>query len=1631
MPTLEDVLAEDEPPSTFGSLFRFIGRPGFMFRNLLMGDFEGFARNVGQMGQEFLTGAFLNQNLSITGLLGYRRDITSAAQRPEFTDLLTKWGVVNKYALPESSKLALDMVGGFFTDPLSLLGGGAKSAGNLGLKLAAGGIEARGALATGIRTAGSAAQRLALESGTAARLESFGARAGRAGGLRRALAGAPGATAEERIGALAEGGAFPRFTPERAQRLIRGVEGNVAQDMFFENLRKAGAKLDRAGKLMPTPASLEGIGAWNLGVHAPQDFEGFMRGSQRFTFVPESAVGSAPTEIRQGLSTAVQNYKKIDTNVLGRPMSLVYKPGDESVARGAEALFRSVENVGKPGQTAASLQNAMGRSLTDGFRVLGIHDDWIKTFLKTNLPEANSEALVKNLGQINRLTLETPSNVLDEGMKLLLKEGMAPSSGLTVRSLPFGIGESALKSVADRAGWQFTQGRAYIPWGSIGGFTAPGLARKGLQLAGVDTANTVDKFAANLWDWTVKHFDRFLPSKALPGTKAMTSKAREVYYNRQGAIQGHANDLNRIVMERFSPVEQQIKTNLFLGTEEVYQQYQNALGKTLPEIDALWAKPPAIDGILDLGKTLDSVAAMKESGGDFRAFFKTAVPQLKELQSAIDILPHNPSLERKALGELVSGSDSVVPVVRRAARKAASVLREWDKFDGEALAARTQLRGVMKQLDVALAVETQARAARGVVEGGLEGKDFSLTAWRTLQEERAWLVKQTSTLASQHESLQASARAAMDPAARAEFLSKAADLEKLVSGGRQAHKELSKEIVKAGARLNRRGGGPEAWKIALDNLDGSVSRAADEVLKREEAGVLGKGKFLDDMLRTNKGMLQQVEASRDVFVAKSLWDKMLNDSVTQIGALRKLRTPEEFSVLRQHLTESFGLVQKKLETIPVFMRTVAKNEDDLLRGATKAKASWEWHKNNPFYLPHQVDTRLFDMLHDGTADKNMRIKIDDAFTRRRTYPTISEFRKALTNLADELGIPDEGSEDLVEGSFGALAFKRLVAFEHTKARQLLFQHAREVAKAKGGDWDTYTKWVRGVLSPVGPRQGLFLKLLGGGDFSIPDAAFTISDETIKKLNKLTDNPSFMRAVEKNGIRSVKLRWPGANYLYKPLLTSVPWNLRYHVRNVIAMPFMASFHPEMTLGDGSVTQARKAMLNSGLVRWVTNHLNDWTGTKIPEWGDPESALKLLPKGQRKDLATTWIVRALLAQGGEREAAWNVLERLNDKVGRYTWKEVRGGIEKFLGQPMTSADLLSGEQVEKLLTGAIAGRTETPAGAGILARTLKKAIEFGEKMAGEAEYRFRSRAFLNLLEKGYTIDDAIEQIQRTFVDYSRQTTVERAIRDIVPFSRFMIGSAAWAKGMAENPAGRGLNPFGASRLGSLTTLGTAQRSLQGGPGEVPVLPEGAGESIALPLPWRDKEGNRQFIVSLGLPQETTIQLLSVLGLRPEVIRQRILGASQPLLKASGEAITGHSFYFGTDWGSYRKAPAFLRGVGLASETAPGRYEVPGWVNELTNALPLAGLDSTINRATDPRSPVGSKLVNAFTGVRTQSVDTEYELQKRIVEFMKDKEQAGQVGKLETFFSKVPPEQTPAEIRVVLQAIQRERAQRKRKS
>ena len=191
---------------------------------------------------------------------------------------------------------------------------------------------------------------------------------------------------------------------------------------------------------------------------------------------------------------------------------------------------------------------------------------------------------------------------------------------------------------------------------------------------------------------------------------------------------------------------------------------------------------------------------------------------------------------------------------------------------------------------------------------------------------------------------------------------------------------------------------------------------------------------------------------------------------------------------------------------------------------------------------------------------------------------------------------------------------------------------------------------------------------------------------------------------------------------------------------------------------------------------------------------------------------------------------------------------------------------------------------------------------------------------------------------------------------------------------------------------------------------------------------------FLTQFGLIHENVNTLLSGVGDVHSLLSGRdvtpgewgsvaVLGALHPWLKGIMQYATGKDFFFGTEYGDYRRAPSWMTQVpgmesalsatGLltkeTSKSGKDYYKVPRWYHPVMGMTPLNRLSNEIHKVLDERKNWVERLILSQTGVKIVSVDQERELRRALGEWLKDQVRAGDIGKLEVFFAQgeLPPE------------------------
>lgn len=735
-----------------------------------------------------------------------------------------------------------------------------------------------------------------------------------------------------------------------------------------------------------------------------------------------------------------------------------------------------------------------------------------------------------------------------------------------------------------------------------------------------------------------------------------------------------------------------------------------------------------------------------------------------------------------------------------------------------------------------------------------------------------------------------------------------------------------------------------------------------------------------------------------------------------LGVAREKALAEIPAELRAEGSRFLDLYVDQIMTVPRELKQVGR---------------WEFDGKNPFYLPRQASLIFHELLDVTHKDVELSRRLGDVMRKAgRDYNSAEEFTAALAKLAEDAGLNVDGLV-LQDTNMPRLLRRRMLA--HYKSMSYLRTEAaaKRLQKIYNIPEPKLAAYLDAQFAPVRPKEGgtagVIAKFLAGGEFRVDvtdDATGGLvswakgleKDKEGRRFLKLDTELQYEEKIVEGGkkIRTpagkrhvLKILWPGLNSLYKPLQTSIaldragkpgiPLRPSFHVRNHIGAMTMAAFSPDIGLQQGAKAFA-EASMNGPLVRMFGK---DYDGSMITD-----------------------VARFL---NGDTDALARLAKNPAANVGNYSWQQVGKELQKHLGDRVSwgaGGKALGGagnvaDIMDRMSEFDYLGREIFENGPWI-SKKFRRMVKAGHDLANEIEVRHRAFHFLDLIKRGIDPAEASSIVGRAFVDYSTNSTTEWWIRQFLPFSKFAMGSALWAKSAAERPFATGL-----------TTMARIQGSFSGG--EAQFLPERAEDSLALPLPWLDAEGNQTFLLGLGLPLETTLNIMGANPLNPQGARRQILGALNPAVALPLEYVADRDFYFGDEFGNYRTAPEWIPRAMTKKIVLPNgkvRYEISGTANKILSSLPTSALDSMVNKLFATNRGWLDKTFNTLTGVRTMSIDQEREFKLRLQDYLKDKARSGQVGETLVYFARKGEGDMPEDLKVLLASLGELKAQQKKR-
>ena len=639
------------------------------------------------------------------------------------------------------------------------------------------------------------------------------------------------------------------------------------------------------------------------------------------------------------------------------------------------------------------------------------------------------------------------------------------------------------------------------------------------------------------------------------------------------------------------------------------------------------------------------------------------------------------------------------------------------------------------------------------------------------------------------------------------------------------------------------------------------------------------------------------------------------------------------------------------DVVESFQGDMKRTQDQLVR-----MGEWDTKVLDEFYFPNQASFS--------------RLK-GDPFRRGRKYASRDDFEHSLESLAEQMGYnpADLGFDGMNPGVLSEfdirdLHLKRLLAHNRTVMRSKANRHFKAMGMRKGDALDRYLSTQFAHL-PV--RENWLMKVIGGGKFDIPVPKGGMSDAKRKALHKagheIVKDPAEMqrlrdgtrpgRRVDPDAIARlpevIRYKWKGVNWFVKAPLTTMPQNPGYHIRNHVSSTIMARLADGIEVGFSEILQAIP----------YTNMIKGLDGL-LP---DPNHVATFIKAAEGDDAA-------LAALSGVM-------------VGNFKAEDVAHKLRAIVGA--SPSDLML--SMDELLDMRNAKFRSSP---------YTAAVAAGEKIASHTEDTFRVSAYLSLIRKGVDPTEAHRRVQRTFVDYGRQSAIERGARDVMPFVRFSIGAAAWTEDLARKP--RFLTPFARMQA-------SGEREAGGGQ-----LPESLRGTLSIPM------GEGSYLSSLGMPQEAAFSLLGGITQGGEGVRKNLLGSMHPAIRLPAEAATNRSFFFGDEFGTYRQAPAWAPGA--ATQTVPlpdgrSREEWSGNVNAVLGALPTSRVLGMIDTFLTGRKQWYEKLITMTTGARIRKVDAKRALAEAIRSELQDAVDAGQIGVAEHMWLRLGEGDAPPEV------------------
>jgi hypothetical protein len=351
----------------------------------------------------------------------------------------------------------------------------------------------------------------------------------------------------------------------------------------------------------------------------------------------------------------------------------------------------------------------------------------------------------------------------------------------------------------------------------------------------------------------------------------------------------------------------------------------------------------------------------------------------------------------------------------------------------------------------------------------------------------------------------------------------------------------------------------------------------------------------------------------------------------------------------------------------------------------------------------------------------------------------------------------------------------------------------------------------------------------------------------------------------------------------------------------------------------------------------------------------------------------------------------------EVGRYTGDDV---LRLARQHGAIDSGFTAVEFAKQLSEGAI--------GAGVPKGVLAKALRpmhrvikprLAQRVMNYSENAMRLNGFMELLRKGLDPRVAAERVTKAFIDYRYTSGIERGLRDVFPFAKFTI---------EQTP-----RTIEAALRRPVLTQPWRALARQGQEVEGP-LPEWMEGQPVIPL-GRGPKGPR-VMYQFGTPLEDLERLGTGKGVG-RTMEQTLVGSLTPPLKWLYEATAGKEPFTGREIEKMTRAPASVAAglrplpdvikkvLGVEEIETKSGYKftkVPWQVGAVLREQPLTVQFRTFDKMWDDREGLIAKTLNMITGMRVLEIDKEYEMRRRIRDYLIAKVQRGEVGEFSRFFA-----------------------------